>query len=392
MAVDMIFTSESVTSGHPDKLCDQISDAAIDAILRQDPGARAVVECAVATGVVFLAARFAADAVIDLPALARKVIAEVGYLDRRFDARSCSILTSLAELPMNMREPLFATFDSEAIDRYVAHDQANVFGYACRETPELMPLPISLAHRLARALDQARSTGMTWLSPDGKTQASVEYRDSRPSRVHGISLTCAIEPDTSETEVEERLRAIALGALADCALGPDANTEIHINAGEPYEIGGPARHAGLTGRKTGIDTYGEIARQSGAALSGKDPSRIDRTGAYAARYAAKNIVAAGLAERCEVHLAYAIGQARPLSLSVDTFGTSRLRDDVIAKRLAAVFDFRPAAIAHRFGLRARPAASEGRGFYRALAVYGHFGRADLDLPWEATDVADALRE
>ena len=392
MAVDMIFTSESVTSGHPDKLCDQISDAAIDAFLRQDPGARAVVECAVATGVVFLAARFAADAVVDLPALARKVIAEAGYLDSRFDARSCSILTSLAELPMNMREPPLATFDDEAIDRYVAHDQANVFGYACRETPALMPLPISLAHRLARAIDQARRTGMTWLSPDGKTQVSVEYRDSLPVRIHGISLTCAVEPDTPGAAVEQHLRTVAMDALADCAPGPDASTEIHINAGEPYEIGGPARHAGLTGRKNGIDTYGEIARQSGAALSGKDPSRIDRTGAYAARHAAKNVVAAGLAERCEVHLAYAIGQARPLSLSVDTFGTGRLRDDAIAKRLTAVFDFRPAAIAHRFGLRTRPAGSDARGFYRPLAVYGHFGRADLDLPWEATDIADALRD
>lgn len=391
MALDMIFTSESVTSGHPDKLCDQISDAAIDAFLRQDPGARASVECAVATSVVFLAARFAADAVIDLPALARNVIADAGYLDSRFDARSCSILTSLIELPLDMRESSFAMLDNAALDRYVAHDQANVFGYACLETPELMPLPISLAHRLARALDQARCTGMKWLSPDGKTQVSVEYRDSRPVRIHGISLTCAVEPDTPGAEVEQHLRTVAMDALADCAPGPDASTEVHINAGESYEIGGPARHAGLTGRKNGIDTYGEIARQSGAALSGKDPSRIDRTGAYAARYSAKNIVAAGLAGRCEVHLAYAIGQARPLSLSVDTFGTGRLRDDAIAKRLAAVFDFRPAAISHRFGLRTRPAGSDARGFYRPLAVYGHFGRADLDLPWEATDIVDALR-
>jgi S-adenosylmethionine synthetase len=392
MMGDMIFTSESVTTGHPDKLCDQISDAAIDAFLARDPGARAVVECAVATGVVFLAARYAANAVIDLPALARKVIGEAGYSGGRFDARSCSILTSFAELPMETRVPPFSTPDEEAIERYVAEEQANAFGYACRETPELMPLPISLAHRLARALEQAHRGGISWLSPDGKTQVSVEYRGSRPVRIHGISLTAAVEPGTPEITVQEQLRAIALDALVGGEIGPDARMHVHINAGARYEIGGPARHAGLTGRKTGIDTYGEIARQSGAALSGKDPSRIDRTGAYAARHAAKNVIAAGLAERCEVHIAYAIGQIRPLSLSVETFGTGREPDAIIAKRLASAFDFRPAAITHRFGLRTQPAASQGRGFYRPLAVYGHFGRTDLDLPWEATGAADALRD
>jgi S-adenosylmethionine synthetase len=252
-----------------------------------------------------------------------------------------------------------------------------------------MPLPVSLAHRLARALDHARATE-PWLLPDGKTQVSVEYRDNRPARIHSISLTAAIEADTPGLTVEERLRALALETFGDGDVKPDASTEIHINAGGPYETGGPARHAGLTGRKNGIDTYGEIARQSGAALSGKDPSRIDRIGAYAARHAAKNVVAAGLAERCEVHMAYAIGRARPLSLSVQTFGTGRIADVVVARRIAAAFDFRPAAIAHRFALRTRFAGAGERGFYRPLAVYGHFGRADLDLPWEATDVADAL--
>jgi S-adenosylmethionine synthetase len=388
----MIFTSESVTAGHPDKLCDQISDAAIDAFLRQDSSARAVVECAIATGVVFLAARFAADAIVDLPALARKVIADVGYVDGRFDARSCSILTSFTELPLETREPLLSTPDDNTIDRHVAREQGNVFGYACRDTPELMPLPIWLAHRLARALDRARGYAMPGLSPDAKTQVSVEYDDSRPVRIYGVSMTAAVQPKTSETELECDLRTVAMEALADCDLKFDERTEVHINAGGPYEIGGPAVHAGLTGRKNGIDTYGEIARQSGAALSGKDPSRIDRIGAYAARHAAKNVVAAGLADRCEVHVAYAIGQARPISLSVDTFGSGRQRDAVIAKRLANVLDFRPAAIVHRFGLRTRAAASDERGFYRPLAVYGHFGRADLELPWEATDVADALRD
>jgi S-adenosylmethionine synthetase len=391
MAAELIFTSESVTSGHPDKLCDQVSDAAIDAFLRQDAGARAVVECAVATGVVFLAAHFAAEANVDLPALARKVIADAGYTGGRFDARSCSILTSLSELPLEIREPPLADADDETIGRRVAHDQANVFGYACRETPDLMPLPISLAHRLARALDRARQTDFPWLLSDAKTQVSVQYRDWRPTRVHGISLAVAVTQGVSRAVASDDLRELAVGALAECEFKPDRKTQIYINVGADYEMGGPARHAGLTGRKNGIDTYGEIARQSGAALSGKDPSRIDRTGAYAARHAAKAVVAAGLAERCEVHLAYMMGQANPLSLSVQTFGTGRRADDAIAKRLEAVLDFRPAAIAHRFALRTRPASAGDRGFYRPLAVYGHFGRPDLELPWEATEAADALR-
>ncbi|PWB83796.1 MAG: methionine adenosyltransferase [Methylocystaceae bacterium] len=389
MASDMIFTSESVTPGHPDKLCDQISDAAIDAFLRQDAGAHAVVECAVATGVVFLAARFSADATVDLPSLARKVIADAGYLEGRFDARNCSILTSLVELPATMRELPPGELDEAWIESRVAQDQANVFGYACKETTELMPLPISLAHRLARALDEARAAD-AWLLPDGKTQVSVEYRDDRPARIHSISLNAAVAIGAPSAEVEERLRMLAVDAFRGDEPRPDEKTAFHINAGGPYETGGPARHAGLTGRKNGIDTYGEIARQSGAALSGKDPSRIDRIGAYAARHAAKNVIAAGLAERCEVHLAYAIGKARPLSLSVQTFGTGRLEDAAIAGRIAAILDFRPAAIERRFALRTRPASADERGFYRPLAVYGHFGRADLDLPWEATDVADAL--
>jgi S-adenosylmethionine synthetase len=391
MAEDMIFTSESVTAGHPDKLCDQISDAAIDAFLRQDAGACAVVECAVATGVVFLAARFAADAMVDLPALARMAIADAGYVGAGFNARNCSILTSIIELPIDTREPPLPGPDDAAVERRVAREQANVFGYACCETPELMPMPVTLAHRLARAIDEARRAGMAWLSPDAKTQVTVEYHDGRPVRIHGISLTAAIDSDSPAMDVEERLRALALDTLADGVLMPDAQTTVHVIAGGLYEIGGPSRHAGLTGRKNGIDTYGEIARQSGAALSGKDPSRIDRTGAYAARHAAKNVVAAGLADRCEVHLAYAIGQAKPLSLSVETFGTGSLSDDAIAKRLAAVLDFRPLAISQRFGLRTRPAAAGERGFYRPLAAYGHFGRTDLDLPWEATEVAEALR-
>jgi len=390
MPRDMIFTSESVTPGHPDKLCDQISDAAIDAFLRHDAAAHAVVECAVATGVVFLAARFAAEAVIDLPSLARKVIADVGYVEGGFDARNCSILTSLVELPKSMRQPSCVKPDEAAIETCFALDQANVFGYACLETPELMPLPISLAHMLARALDRARPS-LAWLSPDIKTQVSIEYRERRPVRIHTIAVTAAVSAGTPNRRVEEGLRAVVTRTFDNADMRPDGRTEIYVNAGDPYEIGGPARHAGLTGRKNGIDTYGEIARQSGAALSGKDPSRIDRIGAYAARCAAKNVVAAGLAKRCEVHLAYAIGRAHPLSLSVATFGTGTIPDQDIAGRIERAMDFRPAAIMRRFGLRTQPALRGERGFYRPLAVYGHFGRPDLDLPWEATDLVDALR-
>ena len=392
MTPDMIFTSESVTSGHPDKLCDQISDAAIDAFLRQDPSARAIVECAVATGIVFLAARYAAEANVDLPSLARKVIAEVGYTDGRFNARSCSILTSFTELPFTIREPQLSIVDDEMIERYVAQDQANVFGYACRDTPELMPLPISLAHRLARAFDNARRAGERWLSPDTKVQVSVEYRNAKPVRIYGITVAAAVSRDESRVAIEERFRNLAKCALVGGSFSLDSGTEFYMNAGPPFEMDGPARHAGLTGRKNGIDTYGEIARHSGAALSGKDPSRIDRIGAYAARHAAKNVVAAGLADRCEVHLGYAIGRAAPLSVSVETFGTGRLQDADLAARLRRHVDFRPAAIQRRFALRTQQALAEPSGFYRRLAIYGHFGRTDLDLPWEATDLSDALIE
>jgi S-adenosylmethionine synthetase len=341
---------------------------------------------------VFIAARFAADALVDLPAIARKVIADAGYLGGDFDARKCAVLTSFTELPLESRHAPPTDLDEEAISRFVANEQANAFGYACRETPQLMPLPICLAHCVVRALDKARRSGAGWLSPDAKSQVSVEYHNGAPVRIHSVSVTVVIEPAELEADLDEFLRTLIIKATSEYEVKPDTQMQIHINAGIPLEIGGPAKHAGLTGRKNGIDSYGEIARQSGAALSGKDPSRIDRIGAYAARHAAKNIVAAGLAERCEVHLAYAIGQARPISFSVETFGTGRLSDDAIAKRVAAALDFRPAAIVHRFELRTRPASMREQGFYRPLAVYGHFGRTDLVLPWESVDLAKALHE
>jgi S-adenosylmethionine synthetase len=382
----LVFTSESVTPGHPDKLCDRISDAALDAFLRQDERARAVVECAVATGILFIAARFAAEAMVDLPSLARGVIAETGYVGEGFDARTCSILTSISELPPEARDG-----QDEQEDR-AATEQANVFGYATDETPTLMPAPLVLAHRLARALEAARPS-LPWLAPDGKTQAGVLYGEGRPRELATVALTVATLPGAPPAD---RLAAVlreevVLPALAEAPLPLSPRAEVHVNAGGPLAIGGPSRHAGLTGRKNGIDTYGEAARQSGAALSGKDPSRIDRVGAYAARHAAKCVVAAGLARRCEVHLAYVIGHARPLSVAVECFGTARIAEEEITRRILAAFDFRPAAIERRFALRRRAHAAGAEGFFRPLAVYGQMGREDLATPWEDTAAAALLR-
>ncbi|UCE30306.1 MAG: methionine adenosyltransferase [Burkholderiales bacterium] len=386
MAHEQIFTSESVTPGHPDKLCDQISDAVIDAFLRQDPRARAMVECAVATGVLFVSARFAADATVDIPGLAREVVGNAGYLDAGFDARSCSILTSFTELPAAERLPASA----RRAESEPALEQANAFGFACSETPALMPLPIWLAHRLARALYEARPE-LEALGADGKTQVAVTYRGGRPHRIHSIALSAALrEPGAEKRLVQLVHDRVIPRAFDGEGVAPDARTETHVNSGAFYMVGGPARHSGLTGRKTGIDTYGEYARQSGAALSGKDPSRIDRIGAYAARHAARNVVAAGLATRCEVHLAYAIGSAQPLSVAVNTFGTGVEDDDAITRRLEHAIDFRPGMIEQRFELRARAAAS-AHGFFRPLAVYGQVGRTDLDLPWEQDDLVPVLR-
>jgi S-adenosylmethionine synthetase len=383
---ETIFTSESVTPGHPDKLCDQISDAVVDAVLQQDEDARIVVECAIATGVLFLAARFTAQANVDMPSLARGMIADVGYVGDSFDARTCSILTSFTPLDAALRHE--GTSDGSE----PAQEQANAFGFACRETPALMPLPISLAHKLARELDAARGRGLDWLGPDGKTQVGVQYRDGKPVSINSLTITAATaDRPLRKSMIEEAMRELVVKrAFKDEPLKPDAACAIHVNPGGPYLVGGPSKHSGLTGRKNGIDTYGEYARQSGAALSGKDPSRIDRTGAYAARHAAKNIVAAKLAERCEVHLAYAIGSTHPISISVDTFNTGRIPDDEIAERLKRVADFRPGAIEKRFRLRERAAAAGLEGFFRPLAVYGQVGRTDLDLPWEATDLASTL--
>lgn len=392
MMRDFIHTSESVTAGHPDKLCDQISDAIIDRFLAGDPFARVNAECAVATGTVFIAAQFATQVRLDPAAVAREVIREAGYRDPSFNAEACSVMMRLSELPAGERPAVDERrLDEAGIEALGADNIVTVFGYACRQTEGFLPLPIWLAHRLARRLAMVAGE-LDYLTPDGKTQIGVAFKDRRPERIHSVTLVAALDP--AHRPSAQQLRADLIERVIEPMfaaepLRPDARTEIFVNPGGELLVGGPARHAGLTGRKTAIDTYGEFARHSGAALSGKDPTRIDRIGAYAARHAAKNIVAAGLAEECEVQLSWTIGRARPVSVEIDTFGSGRLADDAIEARLVQAIDFRPAAIIGRFGLRHLPAAQGGR-FYRNLAAYGHMGRTDLDLPWERLDRIDAL--
>jgi S-adenosylmethionine synthetase len=394
MRKDFLFSSESVTEGHPDKLCDQISDAIIDHFLEQDPYARVIAECAVAKGIVFIAARFAARANADLAQIARRVIQQVGYNDdSAFNARDCTVMTSITEMPASRYSPVDESSMSEdELDRLGVKNQSNAFGYACNQTPALLPLPIWLAHRLARRLSAARlERRLPYLLPDGTTQVGVEFRDGKPRRIHSIALVTSHA--ASAPEVDELRRALQEQVIDDVfrneKLRPDGDTQVFVNPDGPFVGGGPALHAGLTGRKTGIDCYGEYARHSESALSGKHPLRVDRVGAYAARYAAKNVVAAGLADECEVQLSYSIGIARPVSIQVETFGTGRIADDAIAGLLDKHFDFRVGGIVKQFSLRRLPQQVKG-GFYRKLAAYGHVGRMDIGVPWEKTDRAALL--
>lgn len=389
MKTDFMFTSESVTEGHSDKLCDQISDAIVDRFLQQDPYARVVTECAVSTGIVFLAARFVPNANVDFTNIARKVIEQVGYQHSEFNGKTCSILTSLKEIeakPENLFDE--KKLSDEEIENIPVKHQATVFGFACNQTPSLMPLPIWLAHKLARRISEVRRQDILgYLTPDGKTQVGVEYKNSHPYRIHSITVIAsqnkAKEPDLKQ--LQDDIRATVINPVfADEDIQPDENTRIFINPDGPLIVGGPSLHAGLTGRKNAIDTYGEYAKHSGSALSGKDPIRIDRIGAYAARYAAKNIVAANLADECEVQLSYSIGLTRPVSIQVETFGTGKISDAEIGKLLEKYFDFRLAGIIKEFNLRHLPSLNKG-GFYRKLASYGHVGRTDIELPWEKTD-------
>ncbi len=399
MQHDFMFTSESVTEGHPDKLCDQVSDAIVDRFLQQDPSARIVAECATATAILFIAARFDAKASVDFPAVARQVINQVGYDQPAFNSQTCSIVTSVQELPSDG----YRQFDEEHLsdedmDRIPVKNQVTVFGFACTQTPAYLPLPIWLAHQLARRLTMARRTRLLpYLAPDGTTQVGIEYRQRRPYRIHSMTVVASQNaPTTSTGPTLDRLRDEVRATVIEPVfyeepLKPDAETQIFVNPDGLLLMGGPSVHSGLTGRKNAIDTYGEYSRHSGAALSGKDPTRIDRIGAYAARYAAKNVVAAGLADECEVQLSYAIGQARPISMHVQTFGTSTIPDDAITTLVAQHFDFRLASIIRQFQLRFLPTRVPG-GFYQKLAAYGHVGRMDIGLPWEVTDKAALLQE
>lgn len=395
MKKDFMFTSESLTEGHPDKLCDLISDAIVDHFLQQDPYSRIVTECAVSTSIVFIAARFDSEATVDFPYIARSIISQVGYNHAGFDARTCSIVTSLKE----MERDRHLRFDErkltdDQIDRIAVRNQVTVFGFACNQTAALMPLPILLSHRLARRLTAVRfSKLLPYLAPDGKIQVGVSYRNSMPYRIHSITVIASQQRAgvPAPAKLEEDIREVVIAPVfSDEPIRPDTKTRIFINPDGPFIGGGPAVHSGVTGRKNAVDTYGEYSRQSEAALSGKDPLRIDRVGAYAARYAAKNIVAAGLAEECEVQLSYSIGLSRPVSVQVETFGTGKISDDEIASQLLEHFDFRLAGIVKQFNLRHLPSAIKG-GFYRKLAVYGHVGRMDIGLPWEITDKTVLLK-
>jgi S-adenosylmethionine synthetase len=393
MTRNYMFTSESVTEGHPDKLCDQISDAILDHFLRQDPRARVRAECAVSNGIVFIAARFSTSAKVDLPHEARKVIKRVGYDQPDFNSKTCSILTAPQGFPPLKK----AQFDEHAltdkeIDNIPVDSQVTVFGFACDQTPTLMPLPIWLAHKLARRLAAVRREGiLPYLMPDGKVQVGVEYRDRKPRRIHSATITASQR--SARTPSLKALRSDIMEAVfspvfAQEGVKPDNKTRVFVNP-NGFFPGGPSYHSGLTGRKNAVDTYGEFSRQSGDALSGKDPMRIDRVGAYVARYAAKNVVAAGLAGECEVALSYSIGLVQPASLQVNTFGTSKKSQEEIRDLVNAHFDFRLGAILRQFNLRRLP-AMHPEGFYRRIAAYGHMGRDDMDLPWEKTDKAELL--
>jgi S-adenosylmethionine synthetase len=387
-----LFTSESVTEGHPDKICDQISDAILDAILSKDPKARVACETSVTTGMALVAGEITTSCYVDIPRLVRNTIKEIGYTRAKFgfDAETCAVLTAIdeqsAEIAAAVDVSLEARNDAEAdaqIESIGAGDQGLMFGFACNETPELMPLPIMLAHKLARRLAEARkSLGLDYLRPDGKTQVTVEYEGDRPVRIDTIVISTQHAPDVTNEQLTRDLMEKVIAPVVPSELLVD--TKYFINPSGRFVIGGPQGDAGLTGRKIIVDTYGGYARHGGGAFSGKDPTKVDRSAAYAARYVAKNIVAAGLADRCEIQLSYAIGVARPTSVFVETFGTGTVPDERIEALVQEHFDLRPAGIIRMLDLR--------RPIYRQVAAYGHFGRTDLDVPWERTDKAEILRQ
>ena len=385
-----LFTSESVTEGHPDKICDQISDAVLDAIVAQDPMARVACETFCTTGVVNIMGEISTTAKVDIPAIARDVINDIGYdsIEKGFDGNTCKISTLIDEQSPDIAMGVDASLELKEGDKADAFqngagDQGMMFGYACDETEELMPLPISLAHALAKQLTLVRKTGvLSYLRPDGKTQVTVEYDEDRPVRVDTVVVSSQHSEDvTLETIRKDIVEKVIRPIIPENLL--DENTTIYVNPTGRFVVGGPQGDTGLTGRKIIVDTYGGYARHGGGAFSGKDPTKVDRSAAYAARYVAKNIVAAKLASRCEVQIAYAIGVASPVSVLVDTFGTGRVQDDVIANAVSKVFDLRPSAIIDTFKLR--------RPIYRKLAAYGHIGRTDIETPWEKVDKIEDLK-
>jgi S-adenosylmethionine synthetase len=389
----LLFTSESVTEGHPDKICDQISDSVLDACLAQDPYSRVACEAATKTGFVMLLGEITTHANPNFDELVRKTVVEIGYdsSEKGFDGNTCAVLVAISKQSPDIDLGVSHSMESKAsganeldVDSVGAGDQGMMFGFACNETPELMPLPIYLAHKLARKLAEVRKNGnLPWLRPDGKTQVTIEYSYGKPKRVHTVLVSTQHDPHVSHAEISESvIDQVIMPTLPKELV--DNKLKIYVNPTGRFVIGGPLGDSGVTGRKIIVDTYGGMGRHGGGCFSGKDPTKVDRSAAYAARYAAKNIVAAGLADRVEIQVAYAIGVSHPLSVNVETFGTGKIPDDQIAKIVTEIFDLRPGAIIRDLNLR--------RPIFRKTAAYGHFGRDDLDLPWEQTDKVAVLRK